>query len=212
MKRDLNKKRHLKTFLYVLLIFLSGIFIGNIITEQVSKSFSNNHQEMTNYILSLDLQMKLAEENICDIGIFELTDEKVRLGRELTLLEKEMGEDDPELIMMKHQYTLLSIRQWMFVEKVKEDCGEDITTILFFYSNEENASMSEDQGYVLDYLYDKYPNLVANYAFDYDIDTPALNTVKMIYGVDSVPTLVVNGETLEGFQSTYTLEKLIFTT
>ena len=133
------------------------------------------------------------------------------LGFKLTLLEKEMDKDDPELIGLKTQYTLLSIRQWLLLERVEEMCGDTPVTILFFYSNEDNREMNEEQGYILDYIYDKYSELVVIYAFDYDLDTPALNTLKTLYAVEDTPTLIIESEKFEGFQSTYTIENKIFT-
>jgi hypothetical protein len=210
-RRKIEAKRHLKTFLSVLFIFALGFFLGNILTGIIVEDFTQEQQDISNYILSLDLQMRLSEENICDIDIFEITSEKVRLGNRLTMLENEMDEDNPELIGLKTQYTLLSIRQWLLVEKVKEQCGNGLTVILFFYSNEDNKSINQHQGYVLDYIYEKYSDLVVTYAFDYDLDTPALTTLKELYEIDGTPTLIVDGEKFEGFQSTYIIEKMIFT-
>ncbi|OGI15246.1 hypothetical protein A3K63_04215 [Candidatus Micrarchaeota archaeon RBG_16_49_10] len=211
MAAKLSTKRHFKTFLYVLFIFLLGVFVGNIITGRISSQFSLDQERISNYLLSMDVQMSLFESNICRVDVFKLTEDKVTLGKQLTVLEANSRPDDPELISLKTQYTLLSIRQWLLVERIKKDCSKDITTVLFFYSNDENKGANEDQGYILDYIYDKYPDFVVTYAMDVDIDTPALIALKDIYDIETTPTLVVNGERLEGLQPAVEIEKRIFT-
>ncbi len=110
---------------------------------------------------------------------------------------------------MKQDYSLLSIRQWLLVKQFKEKCNKDINIILFFYSNKVNVSESESQGYVLDYLYEKRPDDVVIYAFDMEDDNPALNTIKVIYGVKQVPSVVINERLFQEFQPKERIERLL---
>ena len=110
---------------------------------------------------------------------------------------------------LKQDYSLLSIRQWLLLKQVKEKCSKNINIILFFYSNKDNSTESESQGYVLDYLYEKYPDNLVIYAFDFDEDNPALNTIKSIYEIKIAPSVVVNEKRLSGLQSKEKIERLL---
>lgn len=207
--RKINKIRYFSTFTFVTLIFLIGIIIGQVITELRFSEFQERERDMRTYILSLDLQSELISKKICDVDIFSLTKEKNKLGQQLDYLEKKLGKDNPKLIPLKKEYSLLSIRQWLLVKRAKEECEKNWNIILYFYSNERNASTCESQGYVLDYLYSKHPDSLVIYAFDFDLDTPALNTLKNIYGIRRVPSLVINEKLYEGFQGKDKIESLI---
>lgn len=204
-----NKTRYLAVFASVTLIFLVGIIIGQWISELRVSEFSTQQRNIRTYILSLNLQTELASKYICDVDVFRLTKEKVKMGQELDFLEKRLGKDNKGVIELKKGYTLLSIRQWLLVEKAKEECDRNIATILYFYSNIENVSVCESQGYILDYLYDRYPESVVIYALDVDLDTPALNTLKTVYGITEVPSLVIDGELYPGFQEKDKIESIV---
>jgi hypothetical protein len=102
---------------------------------------------------------------------------------------------------------LLSIRQWLLVRQFKKECKSDLNIILFFYSNKKNKEESEAQGYVLDYIYRKYPDKVVIYALEIEQDTPALNTVKDIYGIETAPALVINEKVFKGLLKSWEIEK-----
>lgn len=207
--RKVSKTRYFSTFTFVTLIFLIGIIIGQTITELRFSEFDKRERDMRTYILSLDLQSELISKKICDVNIFGLTKEKTELGQQLEYLENKLGKNNTKLIPLKKEYTLLSIRQWLLVKRTKEECEKNWNIILYFYSNERNTSICESQGYILDYIYSKHPNSVVIYAFDFDLDTPALNTLKNIYGIKQVPSLVINEKLYEGFQGKDKIESLI---
>ena len=73
----------------------------------------------------------------------------------------------------------------------------------------ENKTESEKQGYILDYLYTKYPDKLVIFALDYNLDLGALKILKEIYGVNMAPTIVINETKLEGLQSARTVESFL---
>jgi len=208
--KKINKTRYLAVFSIVTFIFLGGVILGQIISENKVSEIVKTQKELRTYLLSLDLQTVLASEYICDIDIFELTEEKTNLGQEIEFLEEKLGKDNSDIIGLKQEYSLLSIRQWLLLERAKKECNKKLITIIFFYSNKENASISESQGYILDYLYkEKYPKHLVIYALDVNIDDPALNTLKTIYGVTRAPSVVIDGKLYDGFIEKDELESII---
>jgi len=207
--KKIYKTKYLTVFALVSLVFLLGIFFGQAITKAKMSDFARAQNEFRRYLLSLELQTELASKHICNIDVFELTKEKTELGQKIEFLEKRLGKTNKEILGLKEDYSLLSIRQWLLLEKVRKECGGKFVIILYFYSNEKNTSVCEAQGYILDYLYRKYPENVVIYAFDTDLDNPALNTLKIIYQIEEVPSLVIDEKLYPGLQKKDKLESII---
>ncbi len=209
MIRKIPSSRYIAVLSITVIIFGIGIFLGQFIADLRISELRETQENMKSYLLSLSLQNELASEFICDIDVFELTRERTTMGLELNSLEGRLGSKNPEVIRLKKDYSLLSIRQWLLIEEAKKRCNQDYVVIVFFYSNEENRSESQSQGLVLDYLYSKYPDKVVIYSFDINLDDPSLNTLKRILNVSSAPSVIINNRLYEGFQEVDTLEALI---
>jgi len=207
--RKISWEKYTSVFLMTVLIFVIGILLTGKLSTKTSEEIFEIQKQVRNYLLSLNLQSDIASEYICRVDVFELTEDKFNLGQQIEILEKNLGKDNEIVKDLKEDYSLLSIRQWLLVKQVKEKCDKDINIILFFYSNKVNTSESESQGYVLDYLYEKYPDTVVIYAFDIDGDNPALNTIKAVYGVKRAPSVVINERLFTGFQSKEKIERLL---
>lgn len=207
--RKVNKMKYLSVFSVVTLIFIVGIILGQAINEFGVRDFTRAQADLKVYLLSLDVQTELASKYICEVDVFALTKDKAELGRQIESLEDKLGKDNKEILGLKREYSLLSIRQWLLLERMNEECGKGLTPILFFYSNVENASLSESQGYVLDYLYDKYPNRIAIFSFDMDLEDSALNALKSANNVTIAPSLVINDELYPGLQRRNEIESII---
>ena len=207
--RKISWDKYFSVFLITFLIFVIGILLSQTISSKSSKEILKTQKQVKNYILSLNLQSDIASEYICQVNVFDLTKEKLNLGQQIEILEKNLGKENEIVRDLKQDYSLLSIRQWLLVKQVREKCNRNINIILFFYSNTNNSSESESQGYVLDYLYEKEPEDIVIYAFDMDEDNPALDTIKSIYGIEVAPSVVVNERLFSGFQSKGRIEMLL---
>jgi len=101
------------------LIFIIGILLSQTITSKSSKEILKTQKEVKNYLLSLNLQFEIASEYICRVDVFDLTKEKVYLGRQIDVLEKNLGKENEIVKDLKQDYSLLSIRQWLLVKQFK---------------------------------------------------------------------------------------------
>ena len=95
----------------------------------------------------------------------------------------------------------------MFFTKLNEECSANYLVTLYFYSNEESCTDCETQGYLLTYLRDKY-SFVKTYSFDVELDSPVIDSLKLIYNVTTVPSIVFDGELYSGFLSKEELENI----
>ena len=158
--------------------------------------------------LSLETQISLLESAPCSIvgSGTDLTSELDDLGERLSYTETQLGSSDPQVILLKQQYSLLEIRDYLVTQEFAKSCNTKQVTVLYFYSNTDCADCDK-AGYALSYLHDTYPN-VRVYSFDYDLDLGAQKTLISINKVaDTLPAFVIAGKTSYGFTDLTTLEK-----
>lgn len=160
--------------------------------------------------LSLDTQFSLLEAAPCDsvASSTSLTSELADLGNRLSYAEDQLGSDNPQVIRLKQQYSLLEIRDYLITKQLAAACGTKPVTVLYFYSNAGDCGDCDKAGYALSYLRNTYPALRV-YSFDYNLNLGALETFITINKVrDSLPAFVINGKDSYGFTSLSDLEKL----
>ena len=159
--------------------------------------------------LSLDTQFSLLEAAPCDSAASSttLSGELSDLGNRLSYAEEQLGSDNPQVIRLKQQYSLLEIRDYLITKQLAAACGTKPVTVLYFYSNAGDCTDCDKAGYALSYLHTTYPALRV-YSFDYNLKLGALQTFITLNKVrNSLPAFVVNGKQSYGFTSLADLEK-----
>lgn len=159
--------------------------------------------------LSLDTQFSLLEAAPCDsiASSTTLTSELNDLGTHLAYAENLLGTDNPQVVRLKEQYSLLEIRDYLITNQLAAACGTKPVTVLYFYSNAGDCSDCDKAGYALSYLRNTFPALRV-YSFDYNLDLGALRTLVTITKVkDTLPAFVINGKHSYGFTTLADLEK-----
>lgn len=159
--------------------------------------------------LSLDTQFSLLEAAPCDSAASSTTliGKLADLGTRLSYAESQLGTNNPQVIRLKQQYSLLEIRDYLITKKLADACGTKLVTVLYFYSNAGECTDCDKAGYALSYLHDIYPTLRV-YSFDYNLDLGALKTFIILNKVQrSLPAFIINGKPYYGFTSLVDLEK-----
>ena len=194
------------------LIFLSGIFFGQYISYYYLSELKQTQEkmiyEMTGYELAYSL---LSGKEMCNISFRNFIKERAELGQQLASLEERFGSKNEEIKSMQERYHLYQIREYLFFKKLNEECDFKIPSVLYFYSDDCDLCIA--QGKILDALYAKYCNndqYLNIYAIDYKVDNIALNSVKNLYGINTTPSIVVNGETYNRFLGFEELEKILW--
>jgi len=186
----------------VILIF--GLLLGNYLATSRLQKFQQSEEMFLVDLIALDFRESLGQ-NVCDIGLDGLWNDKVELGQMLTSLERRLGKDSPQLTTKREIYELIEIKIMQNLEDIKTNCHEDFNIILFFYTNKKNdqlgsAAGSEDQGLILDQINRDHNDLgqgkkVYILVFDINSQNPASLTLKQKYNITKAPSLVINGET-----------------
>ncbi len=213
-KRKISKSTYIALFSYTTLIFIIGIFIGSWFS---SNQLSKSRYEQEKIKVSLDginLKNELIEkEKSCDFSKSKIWEDKVNLGRRVTILEERLGKDNPELLIEKETYQLVELRTWLTLRDLKQTCNENYTLVLFFYSNNKDDELiykeSQDQGFILDELYLRNKDTFITFSFDIDNNNPAITTLKDIFNITKAPSLIIDSVVHDEFKSYSELQSII---
>lgn len=188
-------------------IFISGLWLSNYFSNKKIDQLKNIESKISLDLMSSETQFSLLQEQSCkDVSNSILSSELNSLADKISYSESNIGTDNTDVVSLKKYYSLLEIKDYLLMKKIRERCGEKSIFILYFYKN-DNCDDCTKQGYVLTSLREKYPDLRV-YSFDYNLDLSAIKTMTSIYKVpDNLPAIVINGKVYSGFKSLEDIEK-----
>lgn len=205
----MNIQKYLLVLTLTIIIFASGMLIGNWVASKKFTSLQNIGQTLRTDIIALELQQDLIEADLCrEAGVGALSEQLYTLGTRLDFMEGRLGIDNLDVVRLKQYYSLLEIRHWLFMKKINKECNQSNVLILYFYSNLEDCPKCEEQGYVLSYLHKKYSDIMI-YSFDKNMQNPALDTLTKDFNVQQAPTIVINDDAYPGYQGRDFIERMI---
>jgi len=195
---NLNWKKYLWTLLITTAIFATAFTLSNYFNNKKINNLKDIADKISTDIMSSETEYDLLAESSCkDITSNVLSQELNTLAQKLTYSEQNLNNNSSDLLRLKTYYTLLQIKDYLLMKKISVKCGTKPVFILYFYS--KDCTECEQQGYVLTYLREQYPNLRI-YSFDYNLDNPALHTLISLYKVkNTLPALVINDKVTNGF-------------
>ncbi len=204
-------KKYAYTFLITAAIFATAILASDFLNQKKLNEIKNIESAISVDILSSETQFSLLSELSCrDINSSFLSREIATLGDKLSYTEEARGSDNEEVLNLKKYYSLLQIKDFLLLQKVKERCGSNAMSIIYFYSNEEGeCEQCLKEGFVLTKLRQDYPDLRV-YSFDYNLDLSALKTLISIYNVRlELPALIINDRVYYGFKDVEAIKEVI---
>lgn len=212
---EVNWKKYVYTFLITAVIFVTAILASNYFSQKKMNEIKNIESRIAVDILASETQFSLLSELSCkEITSSFLSQELSNLGDKLAFTEQNRGSDDVEVLNLKKYYSLLQIKDFLLMQKIKERCGSnpsaDGLSLMYFYSNLDNdCSDCEKEGFVLTKLRADYPELRV-YSFDYNLDLSALQTLISIYNIkNQQPALLINDSVYYGFKSVEEIKDII---
>lgn len=194
-------------------IFATAFYIVSRVDAERIADIRSTEQKISIDLLSSETQFELLGTLDCQ-AIKEnpiLSDELNSIAERLSYAENSLGSENPEVIQLKKQYSLLEIKDYILMQQVSKKCGTKAVSILYFYSNEGDCEGCRNSGQVLTYLRENYPDLRV-YSFDYNLDLGALRTLISLNKVksDSLPAFIINSRTpIYGFKSLEEMKTLI---
>ncbi len=210
-RKKIEPSKYIMVLLAAALIFALGLYLGFALSGISIKKIAAVEEELRLQLFDIELQNLLFEKNPCNLKpLYKLGEEMGNLAANIGSLESEFGKNDVRVKEAKIPFFLLEIRHFLLFKEAKEKCNENITLILYFYSNDPRICREcETQGFALTAMQRKYGyEELKIYSFDINADSGAVETLQELYAVEEVPTIVINDKTYIGFHDLNTLEKL----
>lgn len=211
----MQAQKYLLTFVITAAIFGTAFYIANRFDARRVADIRATQEAVSINILSLETQFDLLGSLSCSTLSENpgLSEELNSLSSRLSIAENNLGSDNPEVISLKKQYSLLQIKDYLLMQEISETCSKfKPVYILYFYSNQGDCTECGRMGDVLTYLRQTYPGLRV-YAFDYHLELSALRTLvslRKIDGAQGLPVFSVNNRTpVYGFKTLQEMETLI---
>jgi hypothetical protein len=207
-------QRRISTRTYILaafitgLIFLFGFFAGSIIEEKrvtfVQDSFDEQNVDFSSSQLQYSYVTSLSTQESCPAiyNILYANLEDLEVTRlKLVQYARESRLNDETFNLIKRKYSIEQVKYWLLSKQAKEVCGEDIVTVLYFYSDDDECPECGDQEFVLNYVKNILGPKVLIFALDAQFDhEPMINLLKSRYDVNSFPYIVIEDVVFPGFQ------------
>lgn len=201
---EINTRKYILVFLITMgifaIIYLASEFLYTTRISQV-KSIEDT---INRSIVESEIQYSLLADASCETREDSnpvLIDEINALAKRLDYMESQRGILDPEVISLKKDYSLLQVRDYLFLRERARLCGERPATIMYFYSNAGNCEDCKKMGYVLTDMREDFNNLHI-YSFDYNLGLSVIETLKSIYKLENrFPVLVINRKAYYGFKT-----------
>jgi len=209
-EKSYDSNKFIAAFAIATLMFIIGIFVGTLFINYKIEKINAMNEAMRFDMASAELQEILNEQESCaPISYFEEKLEEVE--SKVKYMEDQLGKYDSKVLNLKKDYALIELRHYFIMKERQEKCAGNYSVILFFYSNKPGEILEgEKQGYVLDDLRRRYGlDFLKVYSLDVNLGLDIIDTLREIYGLEQVPSLVINGEAYSGFQSKDRLNEIL---
>ncbi len=137
-----KKRSYLKNFIIAFIlgtiIFIGIFLLGYTLSYYNSQRLIQSQEELRYDLLSFEIQKSLLEDNCETFNPYLFSEEMDHLGEVIGILEKRLGKNNNEVLQQKKIYSLLETRHFLYIKEHNENCPNNISTILFFYSNKKN--------------------------------------------------------------------------
>ncbi len=201
-----------KKYFFVLVltcgVFAVSWYVSSTFNQRRIAEMRDIQQKIATDILSSETDFSLLQELSCDAINQTITSEELAsLASRISFTEDSLGTEQVELL--KKQYTLLQVKDFLLRKRISERCKTPLTTVLYFYGTGEECKECTKQGYVLDATREKYSELRI-YSFDYNLELSTIRALRSIYKVsEPLPSLIINGKTYAGFKTLEEIEALL---
>ena len=203
-------KRYIVVFFITVALFLTVFGLSAFLSNKKVQAIKTIQDKISIDIASSETQFQLLQELSCkDVAASTLSDTLNDLADKISYSEENIR-DKNEVTELKRYYSLLQIKDYLLMKKIKDKCGTNILPIFYFYTTAENCSECIKQSAVLTELRRNYPD-VRIYSFDYNLELSALQSLIKIFNIEDtkLPALVMNEKLYTGFKDQEEIEKAL---
>lgn len=210
MQKKFPYYKYILALIISIAIFTMGFLLNDILTSKKLESLKNIEDNLALNILSIDTQYEVLKEASCEWSnnSTELNKEISDLAEKLSILEN-ADNSDARIIDAKKRYALLLVKDYLLSQRISEECGTKSTFIIYFYKDTELCEDCIKTGAALSSLREEYERLRI-YAFDYDLDLPAIKALISIYNIKpNIPALVINKKVHYGLTTRESIDQVL---
>jgi hypothetical protein len=197
------KNVFLKAAIITAAVFIIGIYVGFVLDSMRVEDVKERITEIDNLWNDVRLMQSYIQKfsNRTDYCGF-LLQENLKVGDKIydEGLKVEEYENTnrfaSDLIIEKTRYALLDLQFWINSIDLKEQCNGNYSTVIYFYSQYNRTPEQNFQDRVLWDLKQKCGSKIIYITFPADIGITTIEVIKNIYGIESVPSILINEETL----------------
>jgi len=210
MKRtkQIDWSKHVAVLLITILIFFIGILLGTLLNRNKVDLVKEISEELRINTMSSEVEFMILADNPCTLSnLTFLSDELHELSLKVEHMENQLSSENKDVQELKNFYSIIQLRHWKLMTTIKEECKNEATNIVYFYSNKGDCPECREQGFILSYL--KRTENINIYSIDINTNNNAVRTLKKLYNIKTAPTLIINKDTHEGFKTLNQLKELI---
>ena len=206
--RRLSKDLYIIAGILTLVIFLLGLFLGLFFEEKRIDFIRGENEEQRLEFASLQLQYmyvsQLNKEIKCPALASTLEQSMVSLDKARERIEtysQETKLNKERFAQLKKDYTISQLRYWLLSKDLKELCDFRLSTILYFYSDEEECPSCDEQAFILSYLKKIFNEKLLIFALDGRFEEePMVRILQESYDITYYPTLIIDEVKFDGFR------------
>lgn len=208
----------IETLILTLLILLVGFFIGFYIEFSRTNKLVNDYKTFEIGALDLKLQnyyYQIMDEASCEKAIKQNFIFADNIYNEGLLLEKyeEVNELSRDILLEKKRYVLLKTELWLNSILLKEKCDNPFHTVVYIYSQNEDAVKEAEQNAIsntLKELKEKKGNYIVLIPIAGDLGLGAVDLQIDTYNISYLPSIVIDEKyMLKSFQNLEDIEKYL---
>ncbi len=214
--RSFNWRTYSVAFVFSVVLFSAGIFIGLQLSSQVSAEFASQAEQLRAGTRDLEVLLLLVSSansggtRLCPALLSQaraLDARTTDFGVSLDVLEKSRGRLDVGVQSLKRDYSVMQVRDYLLFNQISSSCAAPLHQIVFFYTNDGCADCVE-QGAILRGYKRLHPDVLI-YSLDVDIGTPITQALTQAFAITSYPSMLVDGKSVSGIRDGAGLDLLL---
>jgi thiol-disulfide isomerase/thioredoxin len=191
-------------------ILYTGFALNDYKVDSLRAQIEDVETEHRSRLIGLELSESLQKDDCRAVeGWMNTTVDDLRnLRLEVASYESSNKINNREYNTVKKRYMNLLLQNMIQVRNYDNACeDQQIVDIVYFYS--DGCDACTDQATVLTQIRQDYGQQVVVYPLDTELDMQPINFLLNYYDIERYPSLVVDGEVYEGFQSRGNLTETI---
>ncbi|MFH0929548.1 MAG: hypothetical protein V1818_04325 [Candidatus Aenigmatarchaeota archaeon] len=207
------KNVFLKTAIITAAVFIIGVYFGFILDSMRVDEAKSRLTEIDNLWNDVRLMQSYIQQssNSSEYCGF-LLEENLKIGDKIyaegILVEEyeNVNRFGSLFLLEKQRYALLDLQFWLNSIELKKVCNGNYSTVIYFYSQYDKSPEQRFQDMVLWELKQQCGPKIIYITFPSDIDITTIEVVKSIYGIEKVPSVLINEAVL--LESPVTMDQL----